>query len=240
MGRRRDLPPNARRVVYLAAVMDLFSRRIVGWAISPNDDRTLAKAGLSDALRRRRPGPGFLHHTDRESPDTSDDYQRLLDDSGALCSMSRRGNCLDNAAMESWFGARSPQAGPGPLPVPLPTPLPTPRPASPLEASAIILELLRQGYEHRHDAIELLLTGPMRCVLDGVEATAHVEDRRAVNRSTTPLASTRKSMATAYTSSFSWSNGVAASGREGDRDRDRVRAGVSRSGFRSSRPSAVR
>ena len=132
--------------------------------------------------------------------------------------------------------ARSPQAGPGPLPVPLPTPLP----ASPLEASATILELLRQGYEHRHDAIELLLTGPMRCVLDEVEATAHGEDRRAVNRSTTPLASTRKSMATAYTSSFSWSNGVAASGREGDRDRDRVRAGVSRSGFRSSRPSAVR
>ena len=91
-----------------------------------------------------------------------------------------------------------------------------------------------KGYEHRHDAIELLLTGPMRCVLDDVEATAHVEDRRAVNRSTTPLASTRKSIATAYTSSFSWSNGIAASGREGDRDRDRVRAGVSRSGFRSS------
>ena len=123
------------------------------------------------------------------------------------------------------MGARSPQAGPGPLPVPppLPVPLPTPLPASPLEASAIILELLRHGYEHRHDAIELPLTGPMRCVLDEVEATAHVEDRRAVNRSTTPLASTRKSMATAYTSSFSWSNGIAASGGDRDRDRDRER-----------------
>ncbi len=58
---------------------------------------------------------------------------------------------------------------------------PTPFPASPLEASAIILELLRRGYEHRHDAIELLLSGPMRCVLDEVEATAHIEDRRALS-----------------------------------------------------------
>ena len=65
-------------------------------------------------------------------------------------------------------------------PDPLPVPLPTPLPASPMEASGTILELLRQGYEHRHDAIELLLTGPMRCVLDKVEAPAHIEDRRAL------------------------------------------------------------
>ena len=97
--------------LYLAAVMDLFSRRIVGWAISPYNDRKLAKAGLSDALRRRRPGPGYLHHTDRGSPYTSDDYQRLLDDSGALCSMSRKGNCLDNAAMESWFATLKAELG---------------------------------------------------------------------------------------------------------------------------------
>ncbi len=90
-----------------------------------------------------------------------------------------------NARKAVPMGARSPQAGPDPLPlpvpVPLPTPLPTPLPASPLEASGTILELLRQGYEHRHDAIELLLTGPMRCVLDEVEATAHIEDRRALS-----------------------------------------------------------
>ena len=97
--------------LYLAAVMDLFSRRIVGWAISPYNDRKLAKAGLSDALRRRRSGPGYLHHTDRGSPYTSDDYQRLLDDSGALCSMSRKGNCLDNAAMESWFATLKAELG---------------------------------------------------------------------------------------------------------------------------------
>ncbi len=97
--------------LYLAAIVDLYSRRIVGWALSPYNDRKLAKMGLLDALRRRRPGEGFLHHTDRGSPYTSAEYQKLLDDSGALCSMSRSGNCLDNAAMESWFATLKSERG---------------------------------------------------------------------------------------------------------------------------------
>lgn len=97
--------------LYLAVVMDLYSRRIVGWALSPYNDRKLAKMGLLDALHRRRPSDGFLHHTDRGSPYTSGEYQKLLDDSGALCSMSRSGNCLDNAAMESWFATLKSELG---------------------------------------------------------------------------------------------------------------------------------
>jgi putative transposase len=90
--------------IYLAAVMDLFSRAIVGWALSAIIDRKLAMAALEDALTRRSPAPGLLHHSDRGCQYASDDYQKLLDANGITCSMSRRGNCLDNAAMESWFG----------------------------------------------------------------------------------------------------------------------------------------
>jgi putative transposase len=90
--------------LYLAAVMDLFSRAIVGWALSAVIDRQLAIAALEDGLRRRCPKPGLLHHSDRGCQYASDDYQRLLDANGITCSMSRVGNCWDNAAMESWFG----------------------------------------------------------------------------------------------------------------------------------------
>ncbi|MSR39838.1 MAG: hypothetical protein EXS02_13495, partial [Planctomycetes bacterium] len=61
------------------------------------------QTSLLDALKRRKPGRGFLHHTDRGSPYASEDYRRLLDASGVLCSMSRTGKCDDNAAMESRF-----------------------------------------------------------------------------------------------------------------------------------------
>ena len=84
--------------------MDLFSRAIVGWALSAIIDRKLAMAALEDALKRRCPEPGLLHHSDRGCQYASDDYQSLLEANGITCSMSRRGDCLDNAAMESWFG----------------------------------------------------------------------------------------------------------------------------------------
>ena len=90
--------------IYLAAVMDLYSRAIVGWALSAIIDRKLAIAALENALQRRCPEPGLLHHTDRGCQYASDDYQKVLDVNGITCSMSRVGNCLDNAAMESWFG----------------------------------------------------------------------------------------------------------------------------------------
>ncbi len=88
---------------YLAAIVDLFARVVVGWAVSAVNDRHLAIAALGQALRRRCPGAGLLHHSDRGSTYASEDYQEVLRDHGITCSMSRRGNCHDNAAMESWF-----------------------------------------------------------------------------------------------------------------------------------------
>jgi len=88
--------------LYLAVILDLFSRFVVGWAISPVNDRHLALKALDLAVRRRCPGKGLLHHSDQGSPYASEDYQAELEAHGITCSMSRRGNCLDNAAMESW------------------------------------------------------------------------------------------------------------------------------------------
>jgi transposase InsO family protein len=89
--------------LYLAAVLDLFSRFIVGWAVSAVNDRHVTINALDMALKRRCPEIGLLHHSDRGSTYASADYQSLLDSRGLVCSMSRRGNCYDNAVMESFF-----------------------------------------------------------------------------------------------------------------------------------------
>lgn len=89
--------------LYLAVVMDLFSRRIVGWSMQETLERFLVINALTMALRRRRPGSGLLHHSDRGSQYASLDYQRLLRQAGCTCSMSRKGNCWDNAPVESFF-----------------------------------------------------------------------------------------------------------------------------------------
>jgi len=89
--------------MYLAAILDLFSRRVVGWSIEPYVDRTLALDALGMALRTRRPEPGLLHHSDRGVQYASGDYQKLLAEHGIDCSMSRKGDCWDNAVAESFF-----------------------------------------------------------------------------------------------------------------------------------------
>ena len=91
--------------LYLAAILDLFSRFIVGWAVSAVNDRHLTVKALGMALKRRCPEAGLLHHSDQGSPYASDDYQRMLDANGITSSMSRRGNCHDNAGMESFFSS---------------------------------------------------------------------------------------------------------------------------------------
>ena len=91
--------------LYLAVVLDLFSRRVVGWAMSQNIDRALVLSALNMALKQRRPGPGLLCHSDRGSQYASSDYQERLLDAGIECSMSRKGNCWDNATSESFFGS---------------------------------------------------------------------------------------------------------------------------------------
>jgi putative transposase len=89
--------------LYLAVVLDLFSRRVVGWAMEPTLERGLVVAALQMALLWRRPGPGLLHHSDRGSQYASHDYRQLLEERKISCSMSRKGNCWDNAPMESFF-----------------------------------------------------------------------------------------------------------------------------------------
>ena len=89
--------------LYLAAILDLFSRFIVGWAVSAVNDRHLTIKALQMALKRRCPDAGLLHHSDQGGTYASEDYQDVLDTHGIICSMSRRGNCYDNAVMESFF-----------------------------------------------------------------------------------------------------------------------------------------
>ena len=89
--------------MYLAAILDLFSRFIVGWAVSAVNDRHLTIKALEMALQRRDPDAGLLHHSDRGCTYASEDYQARLGARGITCSMSRRGNCHDNAVMESLF-----------------------------------------------------------------------------------------------------------------------------------------
>ena len=88
---------------YLAAIVDLYARYVVGWSVSAVNDRHLTIAALDQALRARCPEAGLLHHSDQGSTYASEDYQEVLRDHDITCSMSRRGNCHDNAAMESWF-----------------------------------------------------------------------------------------------------------------------------------------
>jgi transposase InsO family protein len=89
--------------LYLAAILDLFSRRVVGWSMSEEITRQLALDALKTALLRRQPPRGLIHHSDRGSQYASSDYRRLLKANGIVCSMSRRGNCWDNAVAESFF-----------------------------------------------------------------------------------------------------------------------------------------
>ena len=89
--------------IYVAAILDLFSRFVVGWAVSAINDRHLTLNALEMAVKRRCPQAGLLHHSDQGCTYASEDYQRGLATYGIACSMSRRGNCYDNAVMESFF-----------------------------------------------------------------------------------------------------------------------------------------
>jgi putative transposase len=89
--------------VYLAVVIDLFSRLVVGWATSNTIDEELVVDALERALEARQPGPGLLHHSDRGVQYAGDIHRQLLCTWSADCSMSRKGNCWDNAVVESFF-----------------------------------------------------------------------------------------------------------------------------------------
>jgi putative transposase len=89
--------------LYLAVILDLFSRMVVGWAMAATEDEQLVELALRMALANRHPPAGLLHHSDRGSEFTSDRYLALLQEVGIEVSMSRTGDCYDNAALESFF-----------------------------------------------------------------------------------------------------------------------------------------
>ncbi len=89
--------------LYLAPVLDLFSRRVVGWAMADHMEASLVQEAWDMAVQRRKPSPGLLHHSDQGSQYTSQAYQESLAAYGCQVSMSNVGNCFDNAAMESFF-----------------------------------------------------------------------------------------------------------------------------------------
>jgi putative transposase len=95
--------PTGQGWMYLAGVLDLYSRKIVGWAMADHMEADLVSDALTMALMRRQPAEGLLHHSDRGVQYASDAYQHLLQSHGMLASMSNKGDCWDNAAMESFW-----------------------------------------------------------------------------------------------------------------------------------------
>jgi transposase InsO family protein len=95
--------PTREGWLYLAVVLDLFARRVVGWSMQPSLERGLVLAALDHALQRRQPPPNLLHYSDRGSQYASGEYQAPLAQAQMRSSMSRKGDCWDNAAMESFF-----------------------------------------------------------------------------------------------------------------------------------------
>jgi putative transposase len=97
--------------LYLAVLLDLYSRRVISWALSTEITQDLSLAALDRAVFERNPGAGLLHHTDRGSQYTSNDYRQRLKDSGLIASMSRKGDCWDNAVAESFFATLKVELG---------------------------------------------------------------------------------------------------------------------------------
>ena len=96
--------PTGRGWLYLAGVIDLYSRKLVGWGMADHMRIDLVADALNMAITRRGPAPGLPHHSDRGVQYASDDYHRMLASSGIACSMSNKGDCWDNAVMESFWG----------------------------------------------------------------------------------------------------------------------------------------
>jgi len=95
--------PTREGWIFLAVVLDLFSRRVIGWSMAERLTSALAQQALQNAIDLREPACEVIVHSDRGKEYYASDYQSLLSDNGLICSMSRKGNCYDNAAMESFF-----------------------------------------------------------------------------------------------------------------------------------------
>jgi putative transposase len=97
--------PTKEGFLYLAVILDLYSRSVVGWGMSSRLTPDLVASALRQAFAKREVGPGLMHHSDQDALYSSHLYQGLLRDNEITCSMSRKGNCYDNACAESFFGS---------------------------------------------------------------------------------------------------------------------------------------
>jgi len=97
--------------LYLAAILDAWSRKVVGWACGPTLHVSLVLAALANAKRNRKPPRGLRHHSDRGVQYACKEYRKALSAAGLICSMSRKGNCYDNAAMESFWSTLKTESG---------------------------------------------------------------------------------------------------------------------------------
>jgi putative transposase len=97
--------------LYLSCILDLHARRVIGWGVSETLGASTSCEVLRRAIGTRKPPPGLIHHSDRGVQYACDDYQRILRRHGIVCSMSRKGNCWDNAPMESFFGTLKREIG---------------------------------------------------------------------------------------------------------------------------------
>ena len=95
--------PTAEGWLYLAVLLDLYSRKVIGWSMSKRMSHDLVVSALKMAIGQRPGCRGAIHHSDRGSQYACDEYQRILKEHGLVCSMSRKGNCYDNAVVESFF-----------------------------------------------------------------------------------------------------------------------------------------
>jgi putative transposase len=134
--------PTKEGWLYLAAVLDIYSRRVVGWAMDKHMEQELVGLALQMAAAQRRPGEGVLHHSDRGSQYAAHDYQQLLDAHKMTVSMSRKGDCYDNAVMESFFSTLKAECATGVY-------------ASRAEARQTIFEYIEVWYnrQRRHSAL---------------------------------------------------------------------------------------
>ena len=98
------IPLASGQFAYLSLVLDLFSRKVVGWELAETMTEPLVLASLKQAIQARQPSPGLLHHSDRGGQYAGKQYRAILRRAGSIPSMSRAGNCYDNAFMESCFG----------------------------------------------------------------------------------------------------------------------------------------
>jgi transposase InsO family protein len=131
--------------LYLASILDLFSRKVVGWAMADHMEASLVEDALKMALQQRQPEPGLLHHSDQGRQYTSVAYQTRLANAHCQVSMSRTGNCYDNAAMESFFGTLKTECATQPF-------------ATHAQARTAIFEFIEAWYNRRrlHSSLDYL------------------------------------------------------------------------------------